>query len=498
MLLGEGGYKLSQKGRIRPIHPRLRMDVLSNEDIKRIHEAALEVMEEVGVRFPSEKALNILEEAGAKVDRNSMVAKLPAPLVMDAISKAPPRYTLAARDMRDDLFLDGKHCYLSTDGCGIEVYDLETGIKRTSTKKDIEDSALVADYLDAIAFYWGPMVSAQDAPSEVRALHELEAAFTHTTKHIQLETIITEPIAKYAIEMAVAIVGSREELRKRPIFSVMQCAVDPLGEDKGSLEASLVAAGAGVPTGFMPMPMCCATAPATLAGNLVVTTVDSLAPLVLMQIAYPGAPIFFAAAPTAIDLHTGGYTGGGPEDHLLAIAFNQICEFYNIPLSMGAFATGAKEPDWQAGVDNSFAGLMPVLTHTALLTGVGMLNGSKILSFQQMIMDCEIYGIIEKIAEGIEVNEETLAVDVIKKVGVGGNFLTEKHTRKHMRDIWQPTVFDRTPYDAWEKGGKKGAFHKATEKAKWILANHQPTPLEPPVQKELKKIIKAAEKELIK
>ncbi len=473
------------------------MDVLSKDDIEKIHEASLEIMEDVGVRFPSEKALNILEQAGAQIDRSSMVAKLPAKLVMDAIGKAPAHYTLAGRDIRDDLVLDGKHCYLSTDGCGIEVYDLETGIKRTSTKKDIQDSALIADYQDCIAFYWGPMVSAQDVPAEVRPLHELEAAFTHTTKHIQPETIITEPIAKYAVEMGATIIGGKEELRQRPIFSVMQCATDPLCQDKGSLEASLVAAEAGVPTGFMPMPMSCATAPATLAGNLVVTTVDSLSPLVLMQIAYPGAPVFFAAAPTAMDLRTGGYTGGGPEDHLLGIAFNQICEFYNIPLSMGAFATGAKEPDWQAAVDNSFAGLMPILSHTALLTGVGMLNGSQILSYQQMIMDCEIYDIINKIAEGIEVNEETLAVDVIKKVGVSGNFLAEKHTRRHMRNIWQPVVFDRAPYDTWEIGGKKGAFHKATEKVKWILSNHEPTPLEPALQKELKRIIKAAEQELM-
>lgn len=488
---------MSEEKRIKPIHPRLRMDVLSKDDIKKIHEASLRVMEEVGVRFPSEKALNILEGAGAKVDRESMVAKIPGTLVMDAIGKAPGSYTLAGRDVRDDIVLDGKHCYLSTDGCGIEVYDLETGVKRISIKKDVEDSAIVADYLDEIAYYWGPMVSAQDAPEEVRPLHELEAAFSHTTKHVQPETIITEPIARYAIKIAELIAGGKEELRKRPVLSVMQCASDPLAQDKGSVEASLVAAEAGVPTGFMPMPMSCATAPATLAGNLVVTTVDSLSALVLMQIAYPGAPVFFAAAPTAIDLHTGGYTGGGPEDHLLAIAFNQICEFYNIPLSMGSYATGAKEPNWQAGVDNSFAGLMPVLSHTAMLTGAGMLYGSKILSFQQMVMDCEIYGIVKKIAGGIEVNEETLAVDVIEKVGVGNNYLAEKHTRKHMREIWQPVVFDRSSYDAWESGGKKGAFEKATEKAKWILENHKPVPLDSAIHKEVKEIIKTAEKELI-
>ena len=487
-----------QKPRIRPIEPHLRLDVLTDDDVEKIHHAALEIMEDVGVRFPSMKVLDILHGAGAKVDKDKMVAKLPPALVMDAVKKAPAQYTLAGRDSRDDLLLDGKHCYLSTDGCGIEVYDLETGARRSSTKKDIADSAVMADYFDVIAFYWGPMVSAQDVSAEIRSLHELEACMSHTTKHIQTETIISEPVARYAVEMATVIMGSKEELRKRPVISVMQCAVDPLGQDKGSLEASLVAAEAGIPTGFMPMPACCATAPAPLAGNLVVTTIDALAPLVAIQTAYPGAPVFFAAAPTAMDLRTGGYTGGGPEDHLLALAFNQICEFYHIPLSMGAFATGAKEPDWQAGVDNSLAGLMPVLSHTAMLSGVGLLYGSRILSFQQMVMDCEIADIISKVAAGIEINEETLALDVIKKVGIGGNFLTEKHTLRHMRNIWQPKIFDRSTYSTWETQGKKGAFNKATEMARWILANHKPIPLESGVAQELRRIIEAAQRNLIK
>ncbi|MGE5542618.1 MAG: trimethylamine methyltransferase family protein, partial [Bacillota bacterium] len=176
---------------------------------------------------------------------------------------------------------------------------------------------------------------------------------------------------------------------------------------------------------------------------------------------------------------------------------NQICDFYNIPLSMGAMATGAKMPDWQAAVDNSFSTLMPVLTCTDMLTGAGMLNGSKILSYQEVVMDCEIYSIARKVAEGIKVDAETLAVDVIKKVGVGGNFLADKHTRKHMRDIWRPTVYDRTPYNVWETSGRKGAFETATEIAKAVLQNHQTMPVEPAAQKEIDKIIKAAEREFL-
>ncbi|HOL18281.1 MAG TPA: trimethylamine methyltransferase family protein, partial [Bacillota bacterium] len=403
--------------KFQPVRSQLEFRLLSARDIKKIHEAALEVMEEVGVRFPSNLALDVLEQAGCQVNRETMVAKLPSKLVVESLRQAPSQYLLAGRDPKDDMWIDDKTSYLSTDGCAVEVYDIETGKLRTSTKQDITDACKVADYLPEISYVWGPPVSAQDVPAITRPLHEIEASMDGTTMHIQPETVISRKIAEYALEMAAVVAGGKEELRKRPIFSFMQCAMDPLGQDGGSLEASMVAAEWGIPTGFMPMPMSCATAPATLAGNLVVTTVDAVSPLVLMQLVNPGTPVYFAAAPTAIDLQTGGYTGGGPEDFLLAAAFSEICHFYQIPLAMGAFATGAKEPDWQAAVDNSFAGLMPVLTRTAILNGAGTLNGSKIFSLQQLIMDAEIYSMIAKVAEGIEVNDETLAVDVIKKIG---------------------------------------------------------------------------------
>ncbi|NLA27081.1 MAG: hypothetical protein GX878_06755 [Firmicutes bacterium] len=484
------------KRKYEPVRSCLEFRVLSERDIRRIHEAALEVMEEAGVRFPSERALDILEEAGCKVDRETQVAKLPASLVMEMLRKAPAQFLLAGRDSKDDIFIDGHTSYLSTDGCAVDFYDIETGELRRSRKQDITDACKVADFLPEISYIWGPPVSAQDVPAVTRPLHEIEASMDGTTMHIQPETVISHEMAHFALEMASVVAGGKEALRRRPLFSYMQCATDPLGQDGGSLDASMVAAEWGIPTGFMPMPMSCATAPATLAGNLVVATVDAVSPLVLMQLVNPGTPVYFAAAPTAIDLQTGGYTGGGPEDHLLSAGFSEICHFYQIPLAMGAFATGAKEPDWQAAVDNCFAGLMPVLTRTSILNGAGTLNGSKIFSLQELIMDAEIYSIIAKVAEGIEVTEETLAVDLIKEIGPGGNFLAAKHTRKHMGKIWRPTVYDRKPYGAWMESGKEGAFEEATEAARWILKNHEVKPLDPKIKEEFAKIIRTAEKEL--
>ena len=479
-----------------PPNSKLTFKVLSERDIVKIHEAALEVMEETGVKFPSHRALDVLEEAGCSVDRETMVAKLPSDLVMKTLRQAPTRFLLAGRDPKDDLWIDDRTSHLSTDGCAVDVYDINTGELRRSNKQDITNACKLADYLPEISYIWGPPVSAQDIPAHIRPLHELEASMDGTTMHIQPETVISREMAHFALEMAAVVAGGKEELRKRPLFSYMQCATDPLGQDGGSLDASMVAAEWGIPTGFMPMPMSCATAPATLAGNLVVTTVDAVSPLVLMQLVNPGTPVYFAAAPTAIDLKTGGYTGGGPEDFLLAAAFSEICHFYQIPLAVGGFATGAKVPDWQAAVDNSFAGLMPVLTNTSIINGAGTLNGSKIFSLQELIMDAEIFSIIAKTSQGIEVNDDTLAVDLIKKVGPGGNFLADKHTRKYMRDIWQPVVYDRKPYGQWEDSGRKGAFEEATELARWVLDNHEVTPLEEAVKKEFAAIIKRADQEL--
>ncbi len=473
--------------------PKLRLEVLSQDEVRRIHQASLEVIKTVGVRFPSDWALDILEETGAIVDRESQIARLPSQLIVEALTNAPPSYVLCARDPALDLPLDGEHSYLSTDGCGVEVIDIETRERRRSTRQDVAESALVADYLPQIAFYW-PIVAAQDCPPQTRSLHELEAAWNNTTKHVQTECVITAREAEAAIEMAAAIVGGRDELRKRPILSIMQCTISPLGQDGGSLEAALVAAAAGLPVGFMTMASCCSTGPATLAGNLVVGNAEVIAASALIELAYPGTPIFYAAAQTAMDLRTGAYTGGGPEDYLFGAATNQLADFYRIPLSMGAFASGAKEPDWQAALDNAFAGLMPVLSGADMLTGAGLLYGSRILSYEQLLMDCEIYDLIQATARGIEVSDETLALEVIKSVGVGGHYLDQTHTLKHMKKRWVPSLVDRRSYRAWEKDDRRGAREWAHEKARWILANHRPELLEPRLQEELSKIIAIMEK----
>ncbi len=476
-------------------NPKLRLEVLTPEEVKKIHEATLWIIEKVGIRFPSKRALQIWAEHGAEVDREKMIVRAKPELIEGALKTCPPAYTLAARDPQQDLSLDGNHVYVGTDGCGVEVLDIQTGEKRTSQLQDVADISRLADATEEVAFHWVP-VSAQDKPPETRGLHEIKTIWQNSTKHVQTESIYNEREARAAIEMAALIAGGKDKLRQRPVLSLMQCTASPLGHDGGSLDAALLAAEVGIPTGFMTMAACLTTGPATMAGNLAVGNAEVIAATAMLQLAHPGTPVFYAAAQTASDLRSGAYTGGGPEDFLFGAATNVLADYYNIPLSMGSFATGAKEPNWQAALENSLSTFMASLVMSDMLLGLGFLHGSRIWSFAEMMMDAEIFSIIHKMMQGILVNDDTLALDTIAAVGPGGNFLAQKHTRQHMRDLFLPQFMDRRPYTEWETK-KDDACDWALTKARKILAEHQPDPLDDAISAEMGRIIAAEEKMLV-
>jgi trimethylamine--corrinoid protein Co-methyltransferase len=479
-------------GKIQSItNPKVRLEILSTADVRRIHEATLQIIENVGIKFPSQRALQIWAEAGADVDFDRMIVKAQPALIESALASCPSSYLLAARDPQQDLPLDGNHVYLGTDGCGVEVIDIQSGERRTSTLQDVRDIAVIADAVEQIAFHWVP-VSAQDVPASTRGLHELRAIWESSTKHAQTESIYNAREARVAIDMAAMIAGGSDALRKRPVLSLMQCTAPPLGHDGGSIEAALLAAEAGVPTGFMTMAACLTTGPATLAGNLAVGNAEVIAGTALLQLAFPGSPVFYAAAQTASDLRTGAYTGGGPEDFLFGGATNALSNFYDIPLSMGSFATGAKEPNWQAGIENSLSTFMASASMADMLLGAGFLHGSRIWSYAEMMLDCEIFAIVQKMLQGIVVDDENLAMEAIAAVGPAGNFLSQKHTRRHMREIYMSEFMDRRPYAEWETK-KDDARDWALAKARRILAEHQPTPLDERLSAEFERMINVAE-----
>ena len=472
-------------------NPKLKLEILTTEEVQKIHDATLWIIENVGVRFPSKRALEIWEANGATVDHDKKIVRAKPNLIEDALKKCPPKYTLSARDPGQDCPLDGNHVFLGTDGCGVEVIDIETGQKRTSVLSDVRDISRIADGTEEVGFHWVP-VSAQDKPAETRGLHEIKTIWENSTKHVQTESIYSIHEAHAAMEMAGLLVGGKDKLRERPVLSLMQCTAPPLGHDGGSVDAALIAAEYGIPTGFMTMASCLTTGPVTLAGDLAVGNAEVIAGTALLQLAYPGTPVFYAAAQTAADPKFGSYTGGGPEDFLFGAATNILADFYNIPLSMGAFATGAKEPNWQAGLEGAMSSFMASVVMSDMLLGCGFLHGSRIWSFAEMMMDCEIFSMVHKMMEGIVVNEETLALETIANVGPGGHFLAQKHSRAHVRDLYRSEFLDRRPYSEWETK-KDDARDWALAKARRVLKEHQPDPLDPKLSAEMARIIESVE-----
>jgi trimethylamine--corrinoid protein Co-methyltransferase len=465
---------------------------LSPDGLARLHAASLRILEETGVAVGSASVRERLAAAGARVDGTRV--RLPAPLVEAALASAPRSYTLAAREPAWDLPLDGAHGYLSVDGSAAEILDPGTGVRRSSTEADLAEVTRLADALPEIAFLWQG-VEAGDRPVPVRPLHELRTQLTNSGKHVQLMTATTPLAARGAVEMARAVVGGAEALRARPILSSFQVSLSPLTFEGDALEAALVYAKAGVPAGFVVMAIGCATAPATPAGVLAQSNAEVLAGMTIVETLAPGAPTFYGACSTTMDLRSGLITCGGPEDLLYQAAFAQLARHYRVPVSVGTFAPGAKAPDWQAGLENGLSGLVSLLAGADMLSGAGLLYAARVFALEEMVLDAEIFGLVRHLAGGIAVDDATLAVDVIGEVGPGGNFLAEDHTIAHMRGLWQPRLFDRGTWEDWEAAGRPTPRDRARERARSLLASHVPPPLAEGLADEMDAIVAAFSRE---
>jgi len=477
---------------------RISFSVLSRDDLKAVHWATLDVLERTGFRVYSEKCLKMLDEAGCRVNYKDRSALIPSHLVEEALRKKRRTITLYARNPKYDLKLDGRHVYISTDGNGTNTIDLETGQRRPSIKDDIAKSAVIADALDAVHVYW-PVVSSQDTSPHVRHLHDLQASLANTEKHVQFETTVSPEEARFQIDMAAAVVGGKKELRKRPIVSSVHCTIAPLQHDRGSAEAALEFAKAGVPISFYSMPQAGATGPVTLAGSLTVANAEVLSGLVMAQLAAPGAPVIYGTGGAAFDMKACCRTGGSPEQGLFSAAVSELARYYGMPSVAGGFVSTAKEPGGQACYEKVISGIPQVLSGCSIIIGVGLIEDCNTLHFEELIIDEEIVKMVFRLAQGIEVSDETLALDIIGKVGPGGNFLAERHTLDYLtKEQFIPELTDRLSYEAWLKHGAKSVVDRAKEKMKTILEKHRPEPLERDIQKEIGDIMSRADRDLAK
>ncbi|MBL7062772.1 MAG: trimethylamine methyltransferase family protein [Anaerolineae bacterium] len=475
---------------IEPIRSVIKVQFLSDEQLNQLQDATLKILETVGVRFPSEKALAIFADHGAQVDHNTQIVKIPRDLVRKAMATVPRYFHLGARDPSCDLHLQDRVTYFTTDGCGVETIDFETRERRVSCKADVGRMAHVADYLSSVAFYW-PMISAQDY-GRTAPLHELDASWNNTVKHIQSETLMGEAPARYGVEMGTVIAGNRDELRHRPMFSVLICTIAPLSQDKEGIEGALVLAEAGIPVGFLAMPTLGTTAPATLAGALAMGDAEVISATVLVQLAHPGAPVFHSLMHAWADPRSGAYVSY-PLNSRCRFAQIELAHHWGMPVLGGAFGTESSRPGtWQAAADVALDPFLVGLVGAEFVTGIGMNDSYTLLYPEAIILDDELYHRARYALMDVEVEPETLALDTIRAVGPGGHFLSQKHTRKHMRTMMEMGVTHQMD----SEGKYRDPLEVAREKIGWILDNYQPEPLEEAKKAELTCILKAADREL--
>ncbi|MFW6135333.1 MAG: trimethylamine methyltransferase family protein [Chloroflexota bacterium] len=474
---------------LRKITPSYRVRMLSEEQLDHFKSATLTILDEVGIHCPSEKALHIYAEHGAEVDFDREIVKLSPDVVMEAMSRAPRFYTMGARLPEFDLKLDGTSTYCATDGCGTETIDFVTRERRTSVKDDVAKMARVTDYLSSMAFYW-PMVSAQDYAATA-PLHEIEASFANTVKHVQTETLMGETAARYGVEMARVIAGDEETMRQRPPLSSLVCTIAPLAQDKGGIESALVFAEAGLPVGFMSMATAGSTAPATTAGTMAVADAEMVSAMVLMQMAHPGAPVYHSMMPGIMHPRTGDFLGSAGEAGLFYPLGVELAHVWGVP-TLAGIGTEAPALGWDSGMGMAASILVCVLCGAETASGLGLRETCTLLYPEALVLDAESFETARLYARGLDVDSEDFALDVIKAVGPRGHFLAQRHTREQMRQ-WELSELVHQPDG---EGGYRDPIEVAREKTAWILENHHPQPLAEAQQLELTRLLQAAEGDL--
>ncbi len=475
---------------------RLTIEVLSDDDLERIHRATLTVLERVGIAISSERILRALGDAGGTVDLETGRVRFPAAMVEGMVALAPSRYMLAARDPALDLQIGEGNGYLSLDGCAAEIVDLDTGRRRLPTKADLVQATRLADAVEEVSCLW-PCVAVTDVQPHLQGVHQTHAQLANSTKHVTAMSTFSARDARAVVEMARVVAGGSEALRARPIVSGVQCSIGPLTYEGDVMEAAVEFAEAGLPCGFVAMANGTATAPTTLAGHLVAVNAELLGGIATLETLVPGAATYYGPYRAFTDLRSGGIDlAWGPEGFLFELAAAQLARRYELPMNILGFGTGAKTQDWQAGAQHAISLMgVAVAGEADLISATGTGYGSRVFAFENVLLDAELFDLTCHLLEGISVDDEALAFDVIEAVGPGGHFLAQAHTRAHMRELWMPRFFGRDTWEGWEAAARPEPRDLAHERVREILAEHQPEPLDEEVERELLRIIDAHQKE---
>jgi len=467
-----------------------RLNILSKDKLELIHLSTLEVLRRTGVAVKEPKAVEILKKGGCYVEGERV--RFPSNLVERSLRNTPPKVGMCDRNGQPAMFLEENNVYFGTGSDTPNVVDPYTGKRRTSVLKDIENVSKVVDFLDEISFVMCSGIASNVNP-KISDIYHFEAMVNHTEKPIVFTAWNLENL-KTIISLAEALAGGEEKLKNSPFVALYTEPISPLTLAEESTQKLMLMAEKSLPVVFTPAVITGATGPVTLAGGLIQGNAEILAGCVLANLINEGAPFIYGGGVTSMDMATSTLCYASAEFMLATSALTDLARYYRLPMFSFAGCSDSNVYDQQASLEGALWTLLSSLNGGNLVHDVGYINNGLTTSFEQLVVSNDVIGLVRRIYRGVEVNEETMALDLIDEIGPGGEYLTSEHTLKHFKENWYPELLSRVPYDRWEKEDKKDLGTKARERAKHILENHTPQPLEKKLKAELRKIVKSRDK----
>jgi len=470
--------------------------VLNNDEIKEIHQSTLQVLEEVGVRVEYKPALKLMADCGCNVDFNKKIVKIPEYVLRKALQSAPSRFTLYGRKSEFDVYVNTQNVYTIGGSSALYVLDLN-GKRNPATLKDLADLTRLQDALENLHIMHG-IVNPQDIPQPGFCRRLFATVMKNTSRNYYSQAEDKNDVQDQ-IEMASMILGSKDKVKEKPIFTEVVCMVSPLTHPAKMSEVLMESAKNNIPLYIEADAQPGATSPVTLAGTLVEQNANILCGIVLSQLVNPGTPCIYAIASGIMDMATGNYSGGAPDTSLLHAATAQIAHFYNLPFQ-GGTGIDAVISDAQAGYERALQVLTCSLSGVNFVhLSIGMMEQMLTASYEECVIDNEILGATFRILKGMKVNKNTIALDVIKEVGPGGNYLMHNHTLKNFRKVrWFPNLTNREKWANWQAKGAKNMRQRANEEARRILKEHHPQYLSQKLCEELDKFAKETQRKVLR
>ncbi|TET66856.1 MAG: hypothetical protein E3J40_04315 [Dehalococcoidia bacterium] len=467
-------------------YSRPQFRILSDKQIEELHFATLQILERTGVTFECQEAIDILADAGADISDTNRV-KIPSYLVEKALKTAPKTITLYSRDGEPAIVLNGQtgSHFGSVTGYP-QILDPYTRKRRLGYVEDVADMARLSDALPNIErVYTGSPY--KTLPAAIADEVSLLQTILNTSKPVGCWIMNGASSLKEMIDLCSMVAGGEEQLRKKPFFMGSSQPVSPLIQGKDAMEKSLLCAEKGIPNFIYPMPMAGATTPATLPACVAISNAEVLSQLVVLQLKNPGAPIIIGSFPSIMDMKTTIFATGAPELSVMLSALTELGHYYGLPVKGEAGLTDAEVIGAQAAAEITYQIIISALSGADLVHNVGLMYHSTITSPELIVLADEIIGMVRVLMRGMEINSETLPLDLIERLGPKSSYLSESHTFNHFRKFWVPTIFDRS---FTKTESVKDCEELLNQKTIEILETHKPKPLPEDLVKELKKMEK--------